>query len=151
MIIHTTRFGALEIEENEIIDFPLGIPGFPEHRSYTLMPIEESPFYFLQSVEEGRLSFIVVSPFEFFPKYEFELQSNILHALGQPLTENLRVLNIVTVKGNIQEATANLAAPIIWNTANNSAAQVVLQDPSYLTKHTLFPSVTGQEKEGRSC
>ncbi|MBO7747231.1 flagellar assembly protein FliW [Paenibacillus sp. MWE-103] len=150
MILQTTRFGQIEIEDHQWIVFPSGIPGFPQHKRYTLVSIEDSPFYVLQSVEEGSLSFIVTSPFDFFPDYEFELESNMLHELGQPSPEQVRVLNIVTVKDKLEEATANLAAPIVWNTANRQAAQVILQHTSYRTKHALFSPPSGNKGEA-SC
>ncbi|MBM7566477.1 flagellar assembly protein FliW [Paenibacillus sacheonensis] len=151
MIIQTSRFGQLEIEDNEIIQFPQGIPGFPEYKPYTLISVEDSPFYFLQSVEEGSLSFVLVSPFEFFPSYEFELSADALHELGHPAREDVRVLNIVTVKDDIEEATVNLAAPIVWSGATRAGIQVILQDASYRTKHLLFQSKAGAEEEETPC
>lgn len=151
MIVQTMRFGQIEIEENEIIRFPYGIPGFPDSVNFTLISLEESPFYFLQSVEVGNLSFVLVSPFEFFPDYEFELKADVLHDLGNPMPEQVRVLNIVTVKDDIEEATANLSAPIVWNVESRSAVQVVLQDNAYRTKHLLFAAMTGNAEEESSC
>ena len=93
-----------------MICFPQGIPGFPEYKKYTMISLEDSPFYFLQSVDEGSLSFVLASPFEFFPDYEFELKTDVLHELGNPEPEQIGVLNIVTIKDGIEGATANLAA-----------------------------------------
>ena len=138
MIIQTTRFGEINIENQEIICFSNGIPGFPSLQKYTLIIIENSPFYFLQSVENGSLAFIMVSPFEFYPMYEFELSSSVLFELGNPKIDEIRVLNIATVPDSLKDATVNLIAPIVWNATTRRAAQVILQDTVYHTKHPLF-------------
>lgn len=65
LIIETTRFGRFEYEESSIITFQNGIPGFKNLVKYILVAIEESPFNYLQSIEDGSVTFIVVSPFEF--------------------------------------------------------------------------------------
>ena len=48
----TTRFGEIEVEESTIIEFVQPIIGFPEHKSFVLLPTsEDSPFVWLQSIE----------------------------------------------------------------------------------------------------
>ena len=59
MQIETTRFGALDIEERKVIQFPDGLPGFEDRRLFTLVPHHTadggkgSPFVWLQSLEDG--------------------------------------------------------------------------------------------------
>lgn len=138
MIIQTTRFGDLELEEQEVIDFPLGIPGFQHLRKYTIISLPEGSFYYIQSVDEGSLAFVAVSPFDFYPGYEFKLPEGVQKDLGSPSIEDIRVLNIVTIKDDLQQASVNLVAPIVWNAANRLAVQVILQDTGYRTRHPLL-------------
>jgi len=151
LVIQTTRFGELEFEEQEIIHFPQGLPGFQQYEKYTVIPIENSPFYYIQSVDEGGLAFVAVSPFEFYPDYEFELMENAIQELGAPTIEDVRVLNIVTVKGELEKATVNLLAPIVWNASNRKALQVILQNSDYQTKHPLFRDSAEPAKGAISC
>ena len=70
MQIETTRFGALDIEEGRILDFPEGLPGFEACRHFALVPHgEASPFEWLQSVEDGALAFLAMKPHQIFPDY----------------------------------------------------------------------------------
>ncbi|MCQ6563560.1 flagellar assembly protein FliW [Paenibacillus mendelii] len=146
MVIQTTRFGELEFDEQEIIRFPQGLPGFKQYEKYTVIPIEDSPFYYIQSVDEGGLAFVAVSPFDFYPEYEFELREDALQDLGFPSIEEVRVLNIVTVKDELEKATVNLIAPIVWNAVTRTALQVILQDSDYKTKHPLMKVSPDRQK-----
>lgn len=121
-----------------VIHFPLGIPGFTEYKNFELVEIEDSPFLYLQSMELSELSFIVVSPFKFFPAYEFDLTDAVIHELKIEGERDILVYNIVTVRGSLEDATVNLAAPIILNTRSREAAQFILQDNRYGIRQKLF-------------
>lgn len=139
MLIHSTQLGDIEINEKEIIDFPHGLPGFPDEKSFVLLPYQaESPFGYLQSVVEPKLTFLVVDPFSFFKDYEFQLHDDIIHGLELVTPEIVQILNIVSVPGKAEDMTTNLLAPIVLNTQTNTAVQVILEKTSYTTRHRLF-------------
>ena len=75
MHIETTRFGTLDVEERKVLTFPDGLPGFEEHRQFTLVPHHTaeggkgSPFVWLQSLEDGGLAFLAMEPHQAFPDY----------------------------------------------------------------------------------
>lgn len=62
MQVNTTRFGIIEVAEKELINFPWGVPGFEELKSYVLLEYKNGPFQWLQSVEEPAVAFVVCSP-----------------------------------------------------------------------------------------
>ncbi|MFZ3371710.1 MAG: flagellar assembly protein FliW, partial [Desulfitobacteriaceae bacterium] len=60
MKIESTRFGELEVAEEQLINFPHGIPGFPDEKTFVyLLHGTESPFSFLQSTTEANLTFLL--------------------------------------------------------------------------------------------
>lgn len=138
MMIHTSRFGALEYEHEQIISFESGIPGFKDYKKYMIVSVEDSPFRYLQSLEEGSVAFIIVSPFEFHSDYEFQLPEQVKAELNISSDENLEVYNIVSVQEELVKATLNLAAPIIINRINNMGIQLILPDGVYSIHHPLF-------------
>lgn len=140
MLIHSTRLGQIDVSEDKIINFPQGIPGFSDEKSFAFLLYQEgSPFGFLQSLNEANLTFLVVEPFTFFPKYDFEVDDEITAQLGLS-TENLpEVFNVVSVRGKTEEMTANLLAPIIINWRDQRGMQIVLEKTFYTTRHRLFP------------
>jgi flagellar assembly factor FliW len=140
MLIHSTRLGDVEVLENNIIQFPYGLPGFMEEKEFAYLPVEdENPFAFLQSMAEPNLTFIVVNPFAFFPDYEFAIQDELAYEIGVKEETLPIIISIVNVPENPEEMTANLMAPIIINLDKRIAVQHVLEKSSYKTRHRLFP------------
>ena len=146
MILNTSNFGVLEVNEKDIIQFPHGIPGFEKMRKFTLIKHEEnSPFSFLQSVEEEELVFVVVEPLAFFPQYKVMLSKQNLADIKIEKIEDSLIRLIVTIPQNPQQMTANLQAPLIINTKDNLAKQIILDHADYKTKHFLFQCPTTSE------
>ncbi|QJC53775.1 flagellar assembly protein FliW [Paenibacillus albicereus] len=148
MIIETARFGPLDVRDKEIYTFPSGIPGFPAYKDYALIPVEDSPLFHLQSLEEGGLAFVAADPFAFYPNYEFNLPEQAEKELSLQQIEDVRVLNIVSIQGDLAGATLNLIAPIVFNVRTGEAAQVILEGTSYSTRHSLLqPSLAAGKEE----
>ena len=147
MLIHSTRFGELEVQESQLITFAHGLPGFPDETAFVLLPYDtDSPFAFLQSAGEPNLTFLVVEPFAIFPDYEFKLEDAIVQELGLSPDNLPQVFNIITIPEKTEEMTANLLAPIVINRASRNAAQVVLEKLPYTTRHRLFPAGRAQQE-----
>lgn len=141
MIIHSTRFGDIEVREEKLLHFPNGLPGFQNERKFAFLPNGEySPFAFLQSATDPDLTFVIVNPFAFFKDYEFTLTDEVLGEIG--LSEKMvpDIFNIVRIQGPLESATANLLAPVVINWENHVAMQVVLEKTPYTTRHQLFPN-----------
>ncbi|OXM14130.1 flagellar assembly protein FliW [Paenibacillus herberti] len=147
MIIETTRFGPLDSRDKEIYTFPAGIPGFTQYTRYTLIAVEDSPLFHLQSLEEGNLAFVVADPFAFYPDYEFKLPEQAERELGLKSVEEVRVLNIVSINESLADATLNLVAPVICNTNSGAACQAILEGTSYTTRHALLRPSQATDKE----
>lgn len=140
MVVQSRRLGPLEVDEQDIIRFPQGLPGFSDEKAFALLPYgPQSPFAFLQSTIESNLTFLVVDPFAFFADYQFELADDIALALGVSNEVPPQIFAIVSVPADSEKMTANLLAPIILNPQNRLAVQVVLDKTPFTTRHRLFP------------
>ena len=139
--VNTVRFGEIEVEEDKIVHFEAGIPAFEEEHEFLIIPYdEESPYVFLQSLTTPDLAFLMTIPFVFFPDYEFEIDDETLEKLGIRNQEELLIYALITLPGGrVEDMTANLMAPVVINTTNMQARQVVLDRSRYTTKHRLFP------------
>ncbi len=126
--------------EKKIFIFTAGLPGLPaELNRYALIALsEDSPFFFLHSLKENDIGFILVNPFVFFPDYEFNLtaeESDVLD-IKKP-DEEIAVFCIVNASRGLKKATINLLAPLMLNTDTGAARQVVLSDKRYSIRHPL--------------
>ena len=139
--VNTLRFGEIEIDEEKIVHFEDGIPAFEEEHEFVIIPYDdESPYVFLQSLVTPDLAFLMTMPFVFFPEYEFELDDESQAKLGIEKQEEMLIYSLLTIPGGkVSDMTANLMAPVVINTTNMQARQIVLDKSRYTTKHRLFP------------
>lgn len=129
MKINTKFLGSVEIQEDEIIFFEQGIPGFPNQQKYVLLSLgKDLPFLVLQSITESSLGFIVADPFIINSTYSFELTDTEKNELNIFKPEDVLTYVIVSVKEPFEESTMNLLAPIVININSRKAKQIVLQD-----------------------
>ncbi|WP_210367199.1 flagellar assembly protein FliW [Bacillus sp. REN3] len=139
MNIATKYHGEIDINPAEILTFEKGIPGFAEEKKFVLLPLSEDDFFYvLQSLATEGLAFIVTNPFHFFTAYDFKLEDSVVEELSLESEKDVLVYSILTVQDPFEKTTANLQAPIIINSKNNKAKQVILHDDNYNTKHPIF-------------
>lgn len=144
MNIETKYHGTQEIRSEDILKFKGGIPGFPEEKEFVLLPLDESVLTVLQSVRTPEIGFVVADPFSFFPEYDFQLSDSAVEQLELGKPEDAVVFTILTVQDPFEKTTANLQAPVLINSKNNMAKQVILNEGNLKTRHPLF----GQKVEG---
>lgn len=148
MQVETARFGPLEIKTEDILRTREGLPGFEHLHEYILLPVQGVAFfYWLQSLEEPEIAFLLADPFNFFAGYSVDLKGEWLEKLRITTEEQVAIYTIVTIPaGSIREATCNLAGPLVFNLPGKEFMQVIIDEPGYHTRHRLFPRETaGQE------
>ena len=139
MILETTKFGEVEIDEAEIIEFLVGPYGFEELTEYTLLVEEDSPFFWLQSISDPDLAFLVSEPWNFYEDYGFNLADQVKEKLQLENKEQVFVVNMITVPNDEPEKmTMNLKAPIIINKDDRLAKQIILEETDYPVKYDLM-------------
>lgn len=147
MHLETTRFGALTLDEANILTFPDGLPGFEECHRFTFVPHHLasgdkcSPFEWLQSLDDGALAFLAIDPRHVFSAYAPHLPPNELAALElNSASPGQRLYALLTIPpGDPCGITANLLAPIVVNPAAQLAKQVVAHGDEYSLRHRLLP------------
>jgi flagellar assembly factor FliW len=141
MKIQTSRFGELEVHDEQMLTMPNGLLGFEDVTQYCLIPHgPESPFRWLQAVAMPELAFIVVNPYDFFMDYDVSLPAGDAQRIGLQHPEDAVVLTVVTVRNG--EVTTNLVGPIVVHARTHVATQVVLADSPYSTRHSLLSTAT---------
>ena len=154
MELHTTRFGTITIDEEDIVTFPDGLVGLSHLKRFVLIRHgDDSPFRWLQSVDEPGFAMLMIDPWFFRPDYEVVLSDLDVERL-QLSGEAIRWV-YVTVSippGKPHAMTANLMAPIVINGNARCGRQVILDDERYSTRHPILQemwrSVQTQEAAG---
>ncbi|MFH1081243.1 MAG: flagellar assembly protein FliW, partial [Pseudomonadota bacterium] len=114
MKIDTSRFGKIEVPESEWLLMKGAILGF-ESRSRFVLLIQDknTPLWWLQSVDDPDLAFVVVNPCVTMPDYNPIIDEADLTFLDIKNREDIALVAIVTVRSHPFRATANLRAPIL--------------------------------------
>lgn len=132
MQIESTYLGSIVIDEDKILRFPAGLPGFAEEKEFVLLEIpENTSFHILQSVNNANLAFVITEPYHLYKEYTFELDEYIIESLQITSKDDVAVFTIMTLKEPFHKSTINLKAPIIINSKRQLAKQLVLNTDTY--------------------
>lgn len=146
MNIQTKFHGEQEINKDDIIYFPSGIPGFLDEKEFYIFPLDGTDLFVLQSVKTTEVAFIVTDPFALFPQYGFDLPDETIEKLEIQTEKDVVTLAILTLREPFKETTANLQAPLVINQTKKLGKQVILNQTSYQTRHKIM---TPQEQGER--
>lgn len=114
--------------------------GFEDIKEVELEKIDDV-FMSLRSTRDEHISFTLINPF-ILREYDFELPKTAQIALGASKESNLLILNIVLIQTPIEESVVNFAGPLVFNTDNNKAAQIVLSDQSFPVAQRISSFIT---------
>lgn len=146
--INSTRFGEVEIDKNVVFDFVSPIIGFSEYRRFALIDHNpDSPFKWLQSIEEEDLAFPITLCSFFGINYQFKIEDEEEQKLEIENPDDIFVCNIANIpSSNPTGATINMLAPIIINLKNKKAMQIVLKNTNFEVRYKLFKADTENQQ-----
>jgi flagellar assembly factor FliW len=142
--IESTRFGAIEVPEEAVLEFPNGLIGLGGTR-YTLIAREESaPFLWLHSLDDPSLAIPVTNPWFFFSSYEVEVSDSEAERIG--VSDPAQADVYVTVRSSeaIEDFRANLRAPIL--VSGGRGHQVINEAPGTSVRTPLFEEIPATEQ-----
>jgi len=145
MKVDTKAYGVIEVDERQKVKIPQGLFGFEDNKDYVLLDdSEHAPFFWLQSLDEKELAFIMINPFFFRKDYEANVTNEELAEIGLTSPENALIFVIVTIPQDGSSMTANLQGPIIINKENMTGMQAILSDAKWKTKHDIIAEFSKQ-------
>ena len=145
--VKTSRFGEIEVKKDDVIELPSGLIGFPELKEFVLLDHDkDSPFKWLQSLDDGTIAFVLINPLLFKSDYEVEVTEAEVSDLTLENEEDAVISVIVTMPTNPQQMTANLKAPLIFNLKNRRGKQIILTTNTYTPRHNIMEEMKKQNK-----
>jgi flagellar assembly factor FliW len=139
------RFGAVEIQDEDVIEFPFGLIGLGGLR-YTL--IDRNPgtgFLWLHAVDEPALALPVVNPHQFFADFTLEIAPEDNERTGLRDIVGAELYVTVRATPNPLDITANLRAPLVIRDGLgyqvlNTDEDATLQAPLFTLPACLSPA-----------
>lgn len=137
---HDTALAELDLPADNpgTFRFPEGLFGFEGARRFVLAPANRDGLYWLQSLDQGSLAFLLCDPFAFVDGFEVELGARELHGGFGASRDQLAVLGIVTLpRERGLPVTVNLQGPVLFDFATGRARQVALADSRWGVNHPV--------------
>ena len=127
--VDTRWFGTIDIDDEKIITFDLGVIGFEDCKKFTLIydvdKGDEASIMWLQSLDEDEM----------------------LKALGSDIKEaDLIVFCVLTVPADITKMTINFKAPIIVNADTLKGVQLIADNNDYEVRYPIYSIL--EERKG---
>lgn len=140
MKIKTKLFGEIEVDEEKVIQFPMGLIGFEEYQQFMMIhsDADEALVMWLQSIEEPNLAFAVVDALEICPDYDPIVEDTLFQKIGEIDDGQLLVLVTMTIPEDVKKATANLKAPVIIHPVTRKGCQVIVENQEYLVRYPIY-------------
>ncbi len=139
MVIQTSRFGQVQLTEDDILTFPEGLLGFQDLKKFVLLDDpNDDIFAWLQSCESPAIAFPVLEPELFVDNYKVNLNRTDLESLGMQDTSRAHAFCIITIPEDPTQMTANVKAPVVINVEKRRGRQCVLQDNNLAIREPIF-------------
>ncbi|MDR1581116.1 MAG: flagellar assembly protein FliW [Synergistaceae bacterium] len=139
----STRFGELEIDDGDVIQFPLGIPGFEDKRRWILIGDEDNAIMWMHSTDDEALALPVATPDAVKSDYNAQIPRESLEPIGNVREGDVAILIVVTIPPDRPwDMTANLKAPIVVNKAGRLAMQTIALNDDYDFRYPVLEDST---------
>lgn len=146
MQVQTKNMGTVDVPQEQCVSIPAGLFGFEDYTRFALIESHYKPFFWLQSLEEKSLAFLLIDPFLVCPEYETDIDDKELLKVGIKDASDVLVMTIVTIPQDGTSLTTNLLGPLIINKKNKQAMQVVLNESKWKTKYNIIEALKRKEE-----
>jgi len=138
MMAYKTKFGEVEINDEEILEFDSGLPGFENLRKFVIISQGTEPIMWLVSLEDENIALPVIDPWVVRVDYDVKVPREAVENLKLEKEEDVQVWSVLVIpRGNPDNMTINLLAPIVVNKKSKKAMQVVLDTDEYDIRHNV--------------
>ncbi|MDR0528460.1 MAG: flagellar assembly protein FliW [Zoogloeaceae bacterium] len=133
MKFDTFLFGSVDVNPDQILEFPKGLVSFENNKRFMLIhetgPGEYPVSFTLQSLDDKNLAFQIIDPEALGFTYELELSDEESQLLKFEKAEEIAVLLVLFKQENSGSTAgfgANLRAPLLINTNSRRGLQKLL-------------------------
>lgn len=149
MQVWTTRFGTIDIDPDDVVEFERGLFGFESVHRYVLLGFSErSPIKLLQAVDRPEVAFAVMEPFLICPDYDLPLSDEDALHIGWWQDSEVLVYVILGMSDPPSAMTANLKGPIVLNRRLRRGMQVVLPGDRYPARYRVLEALAERPRSG---
>ncbi|MFC2073683.1 flagellar assembly protein FliW [Campylobacterota bacterium] len=130
------------------MQFELKLPllGFDSVTHMTLTKIDDIFMQLENNSDDKTPSFTLINPFVLKP-YEIDIPQAMQSLLNITENSNILIFNVVIIQTPLDQSTVNFVAPFIFNTDNQTMAQIILDGKS-AQGHGMAEPISGFMHKG---
>jgi flagellar assembly factor FliW len=134
--IESVRFGCIELAEEALVEFPLGLIGLPGSGYAFVDPDQSAGIRWLHSTEDPALALPVIDPRVAMPGFALAVGAEERDRIGVEDLSQAQIYATVKAASDPAETTVNLRAPlVIWRGRGH---QVINTAPGAELRAPLF-------------
>jgi flagellar assembly factor FliW len=141
MEIRCRQLGRIEVEQDDLVEFPQGLVGIEGHQRFAIYrPREVAPLAWLVSLTDPDLTFAIASVEKFAGEpYLPPLGNGDRELLGLRHDETVEVYVLVSPPEGSGFASVNLKGPLIINPRTGLGRQLLLYSARFSSRQTMGP------------
>ena len=128
LTVSTLLKGPVEVSEDQLTTFVTPLLGFPHLKRWLFYQTQSGPSYWIQSVDDPKVGFCVLAPFQAGLDPDIELNGEDVADIGAKDSSDIDVYTMVVLDQDVTQRRTNLRAPILVCRTTRLAKQVILQD-----------------------
>ena len=128
LTVSTLLKGPVEVSEDQLTTFVTPLLGFPHLKRWLFYQTQTGPSYWIQSVDDPKIGFCVLAPFQAGLDPDIELNGEDVADIGAKDSSDIDVYTMVVLDQDVTQRRTNLRAPILVCRTTRLAKQVILQD-----------------------
>ncbi len=132
-----------ENNEQKTILFKKGILGFEEYKEYIVLKDNDSSLYYLQSVDDASVEFVLISPYLFAQDYAPVISEKYFQEIGGGEDIEFIMYLIVRLDPDPDKISVNLQAPIIIHLERREGVQAIADGDKYGIRESLAKLIKG--------
>ena len=136
--IYNDPLNQITLEQEDLIEFPYGIPGFEDLKKYAIVPIDgHDPFKLLHSVENMDIALILIESKFLRLENEVKIPMTDLNGVGAKNEQDIITYVIVKISDGGKRITGNTRAPIVVNSNRKKGRQLILDRSDLAVDHLI--------------
>ncbi len=128
VVVQTQFKGPLEVPANKILRFTTPLLGFDHLDRFLLYQTQDGPLFWLQAVDDPKVSFCLLAPFQTGMEIDMEISSADAIDIGARDVTEIEVFTIMVLDKDPAQIRTNLRAPLLICPRTGLGKQLVLSN-----------------------
>ena len=145
-LAYGNRCALKTVRQENVFTFSEGLLGFQNIKEYVFILNEKvKPFLFMHALDGSDICFVCVESFLIHQSYQVKLPDSFVESLNIESPADVLLLNLVTVKQNVEEISANMVSPLVINVKRRLGRQMIIENTNYQMRYKIWDAIANTD------